>query len=171
MKLTLRAPEPADIDFMYRLENELEARRWSDTPGPLSRRALERFVEAYDGEIAAGGQLRYIALSDELMGGQPLAIVDLYNYDAVNLRAFVGITVDAQFRHYGVGRACLAALADEARRQLDLYQLVAIVSSENAVSQRLFESAGYTCQGRLPAWLRRGLNFADALIYICVLGK
>lgn len=163
--IKLRAPEPEDVDFMYRLENEHEARRWSDTPGQLSRRALERFVENYDGEIAQTGQLRYIACADSCR----VAVVDLFDYDAVNMRAAVGIAVAEEHRGEGYGSQCLEALAEEARTRLGLYQLYALVSEENVASQKLFLSAGWEETARLAGWLRQNGRFVDAIVYRCVL--
>lgn len=47
MKITLRAPEPSDVDAMFRMENDPAV--WPDghTRAPLSRHLLATYVDNY----------------------------------------------------------------------------------------------------------------------------
>ena len=79
--------------------------------------------------------------------------VDLTDYDSRSRRAQVGIVIDSDFRHRGIGRKALRLLAEYCRRNLGLYQLYAIVGNDNTASMALFRSAGFTSVALLPDWI------------------
>lgn len=94
MEVTLRAPEPADLDCLYRWENDPAQWRNTLSPVPLSRHLLWHYLESYDGNIATAGQLRMIIVADGVTAGT----VDLCDYSARNATAFVSIYVDLSCR-------------------------------------------------------------------------
>ena len=59
-RLHLRALEPSDADFMYEVENDAQAWRYSDTIAPLSRKILRDYALTYDADPFTAGQLRLI---------------------------------------------------------------------------------------------------------------
>ena len=51
--LTLRAPEPSDIDFIYRWENDPALWHNSLTPPLTSRQQIWEYVHSFTGDIPA----------------------------------------------------------------------------------------------------------------------
>ena len=159
--ILLNAPEPADVYGMYLMENDPEI--WNDgvTFAPLSRKQLWDYVDSYDGNIFATGQLRMIVrlVANNSMAG----IVDLYDYDRVNRRAYVGITVAKTMRGQGIASRALTLLCEYCRVQLGMHQLAAIVRCDNEASLRAFTKCGFRECGVLKSWVRRGSEWTDAL--------
>ena len=56
--LLLRAPEPSDIDIIFRWENDTTIWHLGNTLAPYSRFAIEQFVLNTDNDIFAAKQLR-----------------------------------------------------------------------------------------------------------------
>lgn len=165
--ILLRAPEPADVDGMYLMENDPEI--WTDgvTFAPLSRKQLWDYVESYDGNIFATGQLRMVIRMavDNTMAG----MVDLYDYDRVNRRAYVGITVAKTMRGQGIATRALTILCDYCRAQLGMHQLAAIVRVDNEASRKAFSKCGFKECGVMKSWVRKGQDWTDALQMQCIL--
>ena len=161
--IILRAPEPADVDAMYLIENDPSL--WNDgvTYAPLSRKQLWDYVNSYDGNIFAVGQLRLVVT---MAGdGAVAGFIDLYDYDRVNRRAYVGITIAAGYRGKGVGHRALAVLCEYCSGQLGMRQLTAVIRADNLSCRHLFEHQGFEATGHFPAWIRRGDQWVDALHY------
>lgn len=57
-RLRLRAPEPYDIDILFKWENDVALWREGLTIAPYSRQAIENYVMNYDPDIFATRQLR-----------------------------------------------------------------------------------------------------------------
>lgn len=161
--ISLRAPEPNDIDDMYVWENDASV--WTDgcVRAPMSRKALYDYINSYNPDPCAAGQLRLIV---ELNTTEtPIGMIDLFDFDPLNRRAGVGILLDSAHRGKGYGTATLRLLCDYARIHLGLHQLWAIVSRTNQPSLSLFASAGFKSCGSLRSWIRIGESYSDALFY------
>lgn len=165
--VTLRAPEPDDVDMMYLAENDVTL--WNDgvTFAPVSRKQLWDYVENYDGNIYSAGQLRLVIESQGSVAG----IIDLYDYDRINLRAYVGVTVLQPMRCKGIATRALRLLSDYCRRSLGMHQLAAVVRCDNVPSVRLFTSAGFTETGHFVDWIKRGNGYVSAIHYQKILDR
>lgn len=164
--VTLRAPEPSDLDMLYELENDSSAWETGCTAAPVSRDLLRRYIESAETDITATRQLRLMIVSRE--SHETVGAVDMFNVDILNRRAEIGIAVTAAHRRRGYALKALAAIAAYGRRYLGLHQLYATIASDNAASRALFARAGYKTSGRLQSWLlRRDGVYEDA--YICQL--
>lgn len=157
--LSLRAPEPGDLDSIYLLENDTRAWVEGDTTAPLSRKQLWDYINNYDGNIFTCGQLRLVITVD----GELAGIVDLYDYNRMARRAYVGIIVKEQYREAGVASRALALMVDYASTRLDMRQLAAIVRKGNIASERLFAAAGFYTSGIFPNWIHTSDAWVDAL--------
>lgn len=161
--LRLRVPEPADIDLLYRWENDESLWPHGSTSAPVSRHVLWQYVNDYVPDIAATGQLRLIIeLTD---GDRAVGAIDLSDYDARDRRAAVGIMIDSAMRGRGLARRALSLLEDYSRHTLGLHQLWAMTAVDNAAAHALFSGAGFATCGRMRSWLRRGGTYADAVIF------
>lgn len=160
--VTLRAVEPSDLDFLYRLENEPERDDVSFFPAPVSRFQLEQYIAGYTADIYADKQLRLIV---EDMTGEAVGVVDLTDFEPRSRRAFVGITVIGSRRGHGIGRGAIDLLCRYASETLGVHTLVALVGAGNTASLALFRSCEFKSCGRLRSWIRSGSSYSDALLF------
>ncbi|MCH5226844.1 MAG: GNAT family N-acetyltransferase [Muribaculaceae bacterium] len=150
-RLHLRALEPADADFMYEVENDAQAWRYSDTIAPLSRKILRDYALTYDADPFTAGQLRLIITEKDT--NQPVGIVDLYEVSQRHQRAFIGIYICENFRRKGYAEETLELIEDYAHNTLHLHQLGVKVEDGYTKGEDLFQNRGYVLKGNLEDWL------------------
>ena len=161
MNITLRAVEPADLDVLFLLESADACGEGSFASAPVSRRMLWEYIENYDADVYSARQLRLIIECD----GTAAGAADIYDFDPRNRRGFVGIAVCKAMRRKGIGAAALSALCEYASSTLSIHQLAAVVAVDNEASRALFTACGFKGCGRLRSWVRRGGQYADAIIF------
>lgn len=149
--------------MLYLWENDPELWPCGDNPAPLSRHALSEYINNYTGRLTRDSQLRLIITLRP--DGLPVGTLDLFEYDARNARAGVGIFIDERFRNHGYAAQALEWLDDYAARHLNLHQLWAVVAVDNDPSRILFTQAGYKPAGKLRSWLKSGRHYTDALLF------
>lgn len=162
-QITLRALEPEDLDVLYRWENDPRLWDVGATIAPFSRKQLWDYIETYDGNIFSAEQLRFMIV--ESAGGRAAGTIDIYDFDPVNRRAFIGILVDEDLRDLGYAARALSIAERYCRDTVGMHQLAALVPEDNAASRQLFKSAGYAVNGRFRSWLRRGESYCDVYFY------
>lgn len=150
-RLHLRALEPSDADFMYEVENDADAWRYSDTIAPLSRRILRDYALTYDADPFTAGQLRLIITEEE--NKAPVGIVDLYDVSQRHQRAFIGIYICKDYRGKGYADETIDLIEDYAHNSLHLHQLGAKVEENHIKAEKLFANRGYKLKGNLEDWL------------------
>lgn len=150
-RLHLRALEPSDADFMYEVENDAQAWRYSDTIAPLSRKILRDYALTYDADPFTAGQLRLIIT--EKGSNIPVGIVDLYEVSQRHQRAFIGIYICKEHRGKGYAEETIELIEDYAHNSLHLHQLGVKVEEGYTLGEKLFESRGYQLKGTLEDWL------------------
>ena len=162
--LTLRALEPGDVDTRYLWENDVSEWYSRQNMTPASRYQIWQYIHSYDGSLYGGNQLRMMAC---LADGIPVGTVDLYDIDAANRRAWVGIYIAPQWRGCGYARETLRQISQYAYDHLAIAHLAAEVAADNEPSCRLFEAAGYRLGGCLHAWRYYRGYAHDVRIYQC----
>ena len=150
-RLHLRALEPSDADFMYEVENDAQAWRYSDTIAPLSRKILRDYALTYDADPFTAGQLRLIIT--EQGSNRPVGIIDLYEVSQRHLRAFIGIYICKDYRGKGFADEAIQLLEEYAHNNLHLHQLGAKVEESHSTAEKLFINRGYSLKGTLTDWL------------------
>lgn len=169
-KIRLRAVEPSDADFMYEVENDAGAWRYSDTIAPLSRRILREYALNYDADPFSAGQIRLIATDSET--NAPVGIIDLYEISQRHLRAFAGIYICKEYRGEGYADAALAQLEYYANTTLHLHSLGAKIEEGHTNAITLFESRGYRQCGKMEHWLNApDGKFSAMLLFTKLLAK
>jgi len=163
----LRALEPEDLEFLFELENNPEIWGVSDTLAPVSRHALREYLAHAATDFYVVRQLRLVVITE--INRQPVGVVDLFDYDPLDQRAGVGITILARERRHGHARQALQQLLAHARDVLRLHQVVATVGVNNRASMRLFRGAGFRRVGTRQQWLRTPGGWADAVEWQCLL--
>ena len=160
--ISLRAPEPEDLEVMLSFENDAALWELGTATGPYSRYQMKRYIAESQNDLYADGQLRLMIVCEE----QGVAgIVDVFSFDARHNRAEVGIVVRKDLRGQGVAQTALSLLESHCFSLLGLRQLYAYVPVENVASRKLFTSAGYTERGILKDWIRVGTSYQDVCFF------
>ncbi|HJC95363.1 MAG TPA: GNAT family N-acetyltransferase [Candidatus Phocaeicola gallinarum] len=150
-EITLRAPEPEDLDMMLAFENDAELWAEGTATGPYSRFQLKTYLSEAQNDVFVDRQLRFMIVHHDR---GTLGMVDLCTFDPRHNRAEVGIMVCKEMRGQGVGRKALLLLEAHCFDLLGIHQLYAYVRKDNVGCMRLFLSAGYDECGCLHDWVR-----------------
>lgn len=161
--IRLRAPEPDDLDSLYRWENDTSCWQSTFSPVHVSRMRLWQYINEFDGDIDAWQQIRLMICAGDR--GEAVGTIDLFDIDRRAGRAFVGVYIDDVMRRHGYARRALEQLVVYSRDYLNLHQLAAIVAVDNKASVSLFTSAGFKSAGRLRSWMRVSGHYVDALLF------
>ena len=96
----------------------------SDTHNPLSRHDLHQYIENTTGDIYRDGQLRLIIEDSPNQGSLPfregmgvgsiLGCIDLFDFDARNRKAAIGMYIAPDARGKGIGKQAVQLLEDYA---------------------------------------------------------
>ena len=162
--ISLRAPEPGDLDLLYIWENDTTIWRISGTLTPFSRTLLKQFLDSAGKDIFEMKQLRLIIQLKS--NHRPVGAIDLFDFDPHHRRAGVGILVaDPSDRRQGYAREALETLVDYCFGILNLHQLYCNIAAGNSASIALFETAGFEEIGRKKEWLYTGEGYEDELFF------
>lgn len=158
-RISLRALEPTDLDFLYALENDVSVWEVSNTAAPFSRYVLQKYLENAAADIYETRQLRLvIEAKNEAVGA-----IDLFDFEPQHLRAGVGISVLAGFRRNQYASEALTLLKDYTRNFLNLHQLYASVPEDNEGSLQLFRKCGFVECGTKKDWLKTPQGWKDII--------
>lgn len=146
--LHLRKIEPSDLPFLYQWENDATMWSDSDTHNPLSRHELRQYIESSMGDIYRDGQLRLV-IDDE---GVTLGCIDLFDFDARNRKAAIGMYIAPNMRGKGFGKKSVELLLDYVFDFLKLRMVYAIIGVKNYSCSRIYESLGFVPSSILKAW-------------------
>ena len=103
----LRALEPEDLDFLYRIENDEALWDCGTTNVPYSRQVLREYILSARNDIYADGQVRLMAENE---AGEVVGIGDFVNFDPRHQRAEIGLVVPVEYRRRGYGSAIVGRL-------------------------------------------------------------
>lgn len=150
-KIYLRAMEPSDVDFLYSVENDPSNWRISQTMAPFSRHVLSEFANSTQ-DIHAHKQMRFIICENETE--RAVGTIDLFDYDAINLRAGIGVLIQrTDDRSKGFGEEALNLMLNFGFNQLLLHSLYCNILEDNVVSINLFEKLGFEKIGLKKDWI------------------
>lgn len=162
--ISLRAPEPGDLELLYIWENDTSIWRISGTLAPFSRNVLRMYLDNAGKDIYEMKQLRLIIQLKS--NHRPVGAIDLFDFDPHHHRAGVGILVaDPSDRRKGYAREALETLQEYCFGILNLHQLYCNIEAGNKASIALFKNAGFTEIGRKKEWLYTADGYKDELFF------
>ncbi len=160
-RVTLRAVEPADLDFLYDLENDPDNWEVSNTRVPFSRNTLHYYLNTIQ-DIYNDKQLRLVVQLD----GEACGLLDLFDYEAYHRRAGVGVIIAKKFRGQHIAGTAIELFKMYCFKNLDLRLIYCNILANNEASIRLFEKASFFYVGKKKDWHRsRSGTFIDELMY------
>lgn len=151
-RVILRAIEPKDVDYLYQAENNTDVWKLGATLIPFSKRTLHDYANSIH-DLISQKQFRFVIESIETE--KVLGLIDLFDYDAINGRAGVGILISKiEDRNSGYAAESLMLLIKYARETLMLNQLYCSIHSSNKGSIRLFEKLNFVQMGLRKNWFK-----------------
>lgn len=150
--IALRAPEPEDLELLYKWENDNNYWLLSNTVTPFSRYTLKRYIENSHKTIFEAGQVRLMI--DQVHEKTTIGTIDLFDFDAFHKRAGIGILIDAEYRKKGYASMSLKCLIDYSFTTLQLHQLYCNILENNCESMELFGRHGFIRIGIKKDWIR-----------------
>ncbi|WP_333695195.1 GNAT family N-acetyltransferase [Flavobacterium sp.] len=167
-QIYLRALEPEDLDFVYRLENDEQVWEISHTQTPYSRFLIRQYLEQAHQDIYEAKQLRLAICKNDSF--EAIGLIDLFDFDPKNHRAGVGILIQhSEQRSKGYGTEALGLLIRYARERLSLHQLYANIAWDNTASISLFTTFGFQLVGLKKDWNYQHGVYSDEALYQCLL--
>ncbi|HTN68852.1 MAG TPA: GNAT family N-acetyltransferase [Dysgonamonadaceae bacterium] len=160
--LFLRAPEPEDLDVLYKWENDTDVWRYGSAISPYSKYALKQYIAEAETDIFQSKQLRFMIVLQKAK--TTVGTIDLYDFDALNSRCGVGVYIDPEWRKKGYANAALSLLENYSFSFLKINQLYAIIPQNNEDSLRLFRNSGFSQSGVLKQWISTESAYKDAFI-------
>jgi diamine N-acetyltransferase len=149
----IRALEPADLDTLYKWENNPAIWRLSNTYAPFSRFVLEQYLVNAHEDIFSARQVRLMVC---LKNGSPVGTIELFDFDPMNSRVGMGILVDDQAQNKGYAQDALAVLIRYCFDILLLKQVYCNISASNEKSLHLFKKLGFAEAGLKKQWNKTG---------------
>lgn len=159
-KLKYRALEPEDVTMLFKWENDLEINEVSLSKVPFSKYILEQYITQAHLDIQQAGQYRFVLEDTE---GNAVGCVDLFDYDAIDRRAAIGIIIEKKYRLKGYAAEAITLMKDYAFNRIGMRQLHCSVGVSNEKSLQLFRSAGFTEIGIRKDWSFRNGAFHDVV--------
>lgn len=159
--LQLRALEPADVDLLYKWENNADIWHLSNTLTPFSRFVLEQYVLNAGDDIYTAKQLRLMIDLHKLDPVKTIGCIDIFDFDPINMRAGIGIMIIKEEREKGFASESLDLILDYAFNLIGLHQLYANVIAVNTASLELFKKKHFSVIGIKREWIRMGDGWAD----------
>ncbi|MGN0186413.1 MAG: GNAT family N-acetyltransferase [Paludibacteraceae bacterium] len=163
-RITLRAPEPEDLDSFYRWENDTALWAFGNTIEPFSRYTLRQYIATADQDIYTKRQLRLMVerKADKMVVGA----VDLFDFDPLHQRAGIGLLIDKTCRREGFAAESLTLLCNYAFGVLHLKQVYAHVPIDNTACLDFFDKATpFVHTATLRSWLQRNNIYVDVTVW------
>lgn len=160
----LRALEPADLEFLYKLENEESLWEVSNTIAPYSRFILNEYLNNSHRDIYDVKQLRLVICTNQ--NTDPIGFIDFYDFEPKHSRVGVGIVIFSdKDKRKGFASEALTLTCNYAFQHLNVHQIFAGITEENQGSIALFENAGFERNGVKKDWIFSSGTFKSEYIY------
>lgn len=161
--IKLRALEPEDLEFLFRIENDTNFWEVSHTQVPFSKYLLKQYLENVHLDIYESKQLRLMIVEKD--SGKSLGMIDLFDFNPQHHRAGIGIVIDSKSQGNGFALEALQVLIQYSFSQLNLHQLFANITPDNERSISLFEKCGFIKVGEKQDWLYINGQYKSELIF------
>ena len=160
-RITLRSPEPEDLELMYAMENDTTLWSVGNATLPYSRYTLRAYLEQSRQDLFSEHQARFVI---DLAGREAAGMIDLAEYDPLNSRAEVCIGLLGRHRGKGIATETMQLLCEYAFKKLHIHQLYAYVPQWNNESITLFEKNGFEKSALLRQWQRNENGYNDVFL-------
>jgi len=163
--IQLRIPEPNDINFIVNLENNSDLWHISNTHNPFSRFDIEQYVLLQDKDIYSAKQVRFMIdnIGSEL--SQTIGTIDIFDFDAHNKRAGIGILIIENSRNKGFASTALDIVINYLFNHLNMHQIYCNIEEDNINSIKLFSKKGFSRCGVKKDWNYKSGKWINEIMF------
>jgi RimJ/RimL family protein N-acetyltransferase len=162
--ITLRPPEPSDLDAIYEACQDPEIQRWTGIPSPYLREHATGYLERVAAERESGKALAFLAVDDD---GTVLGNISVMELDKAPGYGELGYWVAAAARGTGVASRAVTLLRDYSVDTLGLEVIELIIHEGNQLSKRVAERTGFLDTGELRVAPRApGATEPDHMVFV-----
>lgn len=162
----LRALEPDDFDFLYEAENDEALWHVGELKQPISLHTVQAYLENAHQPIEEAKQARFAICKSET---ELVGLIDLFDYDAKNQKAGMGVVILSDYRKQGFAREAIERLKSYAKEHLLLHQIYCEVQALNTASVELFKKCNFEIAGTFSHWQRTKNGFENVYFMQCIL--
>jgi diamine N-acetyltransferase len=160
--ITLRAPEPEDLEMLYEWENMLEYWETGNTRQPYSRFALKQYIIQCDQDIYSSQHLR-LMIQDQRTG-ITVGTVDLFDFDIHHSRIALGLFVAPEHKGKGYATSALHLTESYVFDFLKINQLYCHIATNNTPSIRMFTKENFDSVV-LQQWIKASKGYQDVVLF------
>jgi len=161
----LRIPEPEDINFILSVENNSELWHISNTHNPFSRFDIEQYVLLSDKDVYSAKQIRFLIDCTNRTTKSTVGIIDIFDFDAHNKRAGIGISIIKNEREKGYAGSSLDIVINYLFNHLNLHQIYCNIEEDNTNSIDLFKSREFVNTGIKKDWNIKNHKWINELFF------
>jgi diamine N-acetyltransferase len=163
-EIVLRAPEPEDLELLYKWENNNSYWLISNTYVPFSKFTLKRYLETSHKNIFETGQVRLMI--DHISDKKTIGTIDIFDFDAFHNRAGLGILIaEEEYRRQGLATMALKCLIGYCFKTLHLHQVYCNILENNCQSMELFKSQGFELAGIKKDWVKTADGYINEHLF------
>jgi diamine N-acetyltransferase len=160
--LKLRAPEPEDLENLYRWENLTEYWVTGNTRQPYSKFALKNYISDSSKDIYSTGEMRLMMV--DVNSGITVGTVDLFNFDIHHSKIALGLFVSPEYQGKGFAGSALELVEQYIFEFLKINQLYCEIATGNTASMNLFRKKKYH-ENCLLNWIKTPDGFQDIAVF------
>lgn len=161
-RITLRAPEPEDLELLYEWENLTQYWETGNARQPWSRYALKQYISDCTQDIYESRQLRLMIVDNA--SGEIAGTVDLFDFDLHHSRIALGLFVAPGHKEKGYASAALHLTEAYIFDFLKINQLYCHIACTNTASIRMFTHENFEAVV-LRNWIRTRTGFEDVVLF------
>ncbi|MFA8299489.1 MAG: GNAT family N-acetyltransferase [Hyphomicrobiales bacterium] len=163
--LSLRAPEPEDLQILYKWENDTSLWHLGSTNVPFSKFVLEQYILNNTHDIYSDKQLRLMIDCKIDNQTKTIGTLDLFDFEPAHKRAGIGILITKEERNKGYAKKALQLVVNYCFSTLHLHQLFCNILENNADSKKLFISSGFVEIGKKKDWRLINNQWETEILY------
>lgn len=161
--INLRALEPTDLEYLFQTENNESFWEVSNTQKPFSKYVLQQYLQNAQQDIYEAKQFRLMIVENN--SNTSVGMIDLFDFEAKHKRVGIGILINPEFENNGYASEALELLINYVFTHLDLHQVYANITDDNAKSISLFKKQGFKKVGVKKDWIYSNKTFKNELLY------
>jgi len=155
--IILRALEPSDLEWLFRLENDENWWHLSDTNQPFSKYILKQYIENAKLDIYEVKQMRLVIEAENSAVG----LIDLFDFDPFHKRSGIAIVLLKEYQKKGFGSEALRLIIEYSFKYLKIHSLFANIAMDNQPSLKMFQTLDFQITGTKKEWHFNSGKFKD----------
>lgn len=158
-------PDLSDVPFMLEIENDKRYWHLSGTTELFAEEDMRNFITTSTANLHHDKQGRFVIF--DIASKQRAGLIDVFEFDALNRRAGIGVFIMEDLRCKGLAGDALRVLLQYLFEVLKLHQVWVHVLPDNEASLKLFTAAGFEITSTKKEWVFFNNKFHDEVLMQC----